>query len=233
MGIIGLALVVGYLIWAMIQAQNENASNVCNAINIQLTDSAQRYYTSANELNILIREHGLKPTGRSLNQINAHAIEQLILTHPMVKTAMCYTTTEHVLKIKVTQRQPLLKVESSNGIYYIDTDRKRMPVRESIQTTVLKIVGNVGERMAKQELADMVEWIYNDHYWIQRIAQVEVIGPKMIVLQQKDNQPKLILGDIEDYEQKLNKVRKFQQAEVPNEYKELDTRFYGQIVGRK
>jgi hypothetical protein len=57
------------------------------------------------------------------------------------------------------------------------------------------------------------------------------------VLHQEDGMGKIILGDLSQYEQKLDKLQKVytKEADYMNDknYREFDLRYKGQVIGRK
>ena len=64
-----------------------------------------------------------------------------------------------------------------------------------------------------------------------------VSNPKHIVLAQKGENTRIVLGELDGYSKKLNKLQKlytkgFTQIGYPD-VKEYDLRFTGQVVGRK
>ena len=172
-----------------------------------------------------------------MSEVDCHAMEQCLLKHDMVRTASCYKSPFQTVYIRVTQRIPMLSVVSDNGCYYVDTDRRVMPAREKIQVEVPVFKGNVSSRAAVEEYFDFVEWLNDNHYWRALIKEVQVKNPKHLVLNQNGHSAKIILGPLDNYENKLNKLKKLytkglDQIGYPD-YREYDLRFDGQVVGRK
>ena len=67
--------------------------------------------------------------GKKLSDINALAIEEQLNAMDFVKNAEVYSTITGILKIKVIQRSPLVRVMNQyNQSYYISIDGHLMPV---------------------------------------------------------------------------------------------------------
>jgi hypothetical protein len=80
-------------------------------------------------------------------------------------------------------------------------------------------------------------WLDENPYWGERVREVHVSNPKYLVLSQKEQNEKIILGALDEYEMKLTKLRKVYSkgaALVDSMgYRAYDLRFDGQVVARK
>lgn len=226
------AVVVG---GAWCSAQNDDSP--CQVVDIVVNDSLQRQFVDTDALELFLQKNGYFPAGKRMSEVDCHAMEQCLLKHDMVRTASCYKSPFQTVYIRVTQRIPMLSVVSDNGCYYVDTDRRVMPAREKIQVEVPVFKGNVSSRAAVEEYFDFVEWLNDNHYWRALIKEVQVKNPKHLVLNQNGHSAKIILGPLDNYENKLNRLKKLytkglDQIGYPD-YREYDLRFDGQVVGRK
>ena len=238
----GVALMAGLLVAAVVSGYKTHpVSNECKLLRYIIEDREERAYLTEVELTQILRAADAYPVGRTIEEGALHRIEQLIVHHPMVRTAQCYLTPRGEMRIRLTQRVPLLRVQTPVETYYIDTDRRVMPARESVRDRVPVVTGNVGVNMASRSLADFALWLQSDEYWRTRIHHLQVQNPHMVYVY-LSNQPsgisveRVVLGSMRGYEKKLNKLRIFlengQDALKGKQYRELDLRFRGQIVGR-
>ena len=88
-----------------------------------------------------------------------------------------------------------------------------------------------------EEYYDFVEWLQSNHYWRELISDVYVQQPKHLLLSQRGQKSKIVLGALDGYADKLSRLRTLfthglDEIEHP-EYREYDLRFDGQVVGRK
>lgn len=208
----------------------------CERMEIQISDSAKHAFVSVDELYRTLNRNGLSPVGKKIDDISCQKIEDCLLQHDMIRTAQCFIHNDGTVRVRVTQRVPLLYVVGAEGAYYVDTDRKIMPTRSTIKVDVPMFRGAVSPRAATEEYYDFVCWLKDDHYWSTRIARVHVRTPKDIVLVQNEVEGTIVLGELEGYEQKLSKLRKLYVSGFDvigyKPYKEYDLRFEGQVVGR-
>ena len=211
--------------------------HVCNAIEIRITDFGRRQYVTEEELVKLLKHQDLYPVGKTAANVEVQRIEDAICAHPMVHRAQCYILPSGTVRVRLSQRVPILRVVTGDASYFVDSERKRMPVRESVTTPVMVVKGHVGERMACNELADLVLWINGNKYWKDKIQSIYVVNPKMVYLIQRPDGAHLILGEVNGYRPKLAKLRTLYDKGFEEigwqTYRELDLRFSGQVVGRK
>lgn len=217
-------------------ASKQPTDAVCQRLEILLCDSAQHQFVSVDELQRTLQRRALLPVGKRWDEVSCQEIEQCLLQHDMIRTAECYKTSTGDVCVRLTQRVPMLYVTTAEGSYYVDTDRRVMPVRSSIEVSVPIFKGNVSQRAATEEYFDFVCWLQDDSYWSQRITQVHVRNPKQHVLKQRHVVGDILLGDLQGYEQKMERLRKLYVKGFDKigykSYKEYDLRYQGQVVGR-
>ena len=227
---------VALLVVAVGTSRGKDREDRCKELVCKIADEDERSYVSEQELFTLLKQHNAYPVGEYLHRINLQHMENIIRQHPMVRTAECYTAEDGTARIRVTQRVPLLKVVTADEAYYIDTDRRKMPLRSSIRDTVPVAMGKVGFEMASTVLADFAEWVQEDDYWRARIEAIDVRLSKQVCIKQNGKQEDLMIGDLMGYEGKLEKAEVFYRRTASMEkprYRTLDLRYRGQVVARR
>ena len=140
------------------------------------------------------------------------------------------------MRVRLTQRVPLLRVMTASDTYLIDEDRQVMPAMAVVKDSVLVVRGAVGVQIASGALGDFAEWLQTNKYWRERVRYVYVQSPQMVYLYLRGGLPRVVLGNMQGYERKLAKLRTFldegTEAMAGKKYTELDVRFRGQVVGR-
>lgn len=236
---IGVGVVAAILVAAIVWGYKMTPTSLpCVSLDYTIADREERLYLSEAELNQLLRTENLYPVGRPIDRISLHRIEKAVAHHPMVRTAECYLTPRNEVHVRLTQRIPLLRVQVATDSYFVDTDRRVMPVRAAVQDEVLLVTGNAGIQLASGALANFAIWLQDNSYWRNRIQRVHVVNPHMLVLHMSDAQiPPVVLGNLTGYNRKLTKLRTFlengTEETAGKAYTELDIRFHGQVIGRK
>jgi cell division protein FtsQ len=212
-------------------------SSPCTEVSIVVKDSLKRHFVDATEIEGYLKSKGCYPLGDSMRLVDCHSIEQCLLNHDMVRKAECYQSPFGKVSIMIYQRIPVMGVVSNDGCYYVDSERRVMPVRGEMDNALLILRGAVSERAAREEYYDFVEWLSADEYWSTRIRDIYVHNPKNLVLRQKELKAKIILGELDGYAGKMEKLRVLYTQGLDEigypDYSEYDLRFDKQVVGRK
>lgn len=236
---VGVSLTVVILLTATVWGYRMRpADEPCRSLTYIIEDIDERQYVTPGDLNAILMANELYPIGRPLDAMTLHRIETTIAHHPMVRTAECYMTPQNDMRVRLTQRVPLLRVNVPGDAYIIDTDRRVMQARAVVRDSVLLVTGAVGVQMASGSLADFAQWLQDEPYWRQRIRYVYVASPQMIYLYIRgEKATRVVMGNLRNYESKLAKLRTFlensEEATRDKEYYEYDVRFRGQVIGRK
>jgi len=229
------ALAVGVIL-AGITTSRRAANPVCSAITIAIKDSAERQYVTPDELQLQLTQAGLWFIGEQLSKISCHRIEQNLLTHPMLRQAECYKLAKGELRIVVRQRQPIVLVVGDEQ-YYIDADRRVMPIRASVNTPVVVVSGRIGKQQALGEMYDFVLWLRRNNFWRDNIHDIRVVNPKMIELKDSEHNYTIVVGQLDGAIQRLGELQTlyedgFEHIGFP-QYKQIDLQYKNQIIGRK
>lgn len=219
-------------IWCSRQAD----TSLCTQVDVVVEDSVSRQYVDAMEVEGYLKARGCYALSKAMCEVDCHMIEQALLKHEMIRTASCYKTPFGAVRIRVTQRVPVLCVKTAEGNYLVDADRRVMPYRSGMKLDVPVFTGAISKCAATEEYYDFVLWLQDNSYWGERIRDVYVRNPKLVVLSQKDYSAKIVLGKLDGYEDKLARLRSlykkgFDVLGYP-ECRELDLRYAGQVVRR-
>ena len=230
-------LVVGYLVGSAVWVHLRSNSVVCNTLSIEIQDESKRQYLNRSELAALLKQKHIYPIGQLMDSVKVREIEAVVESHPMVRHAECFARTGGEVVVRLSQRIPLLRVVTGAETYFVDTDHTRMPIRESVKDKVMLVEGEVGQRMACEEIADLVLLIRTDKYWRGRISKVRVRNPRYVELIEQPRGNIIILGECRDVKEKLSRLKTYYEngaaeLDLP-EYREYDLRYADQVIGRK
>ena len=204
--IIGICLVsLVVFLYGFSNLKNSTQKVADISIEFEQGDNLFMDYQMVNKL--LIQNGG---TVRNLTKsvIDLHKLEANIQSHPMVENASVFLTVDGFLKAIIKQRTPIARVVINDGSYYIDRQAKSMPLSENFSARVLLVSGAVKE-VNNAEIQQLVTTILDDEFLKEQIIGVEIKPRNEYVLDTRVGNQKIILGEIENLNQKLKNLDSF------------------------
>ncbi len=228
---IALVLVyAGFILW---QSADINKNTICVGLDVQLLDNTRMRFISEHEIAKILDSKGLNPVGTKYNEISTESMERELLRNELIRTAECYKTISGKLVVEVTQRTPKFLIVG-NESYYVDSDRKLMPVSPNYAAYVPVVSGRVLRGMATRELFDFVTYLEKDTFWNAQIEQIFVRDDLKVELIPRVGNAVVLLGSLDNFEKKLRNLRELytQGFNVVgwNRYDKVDLQYDGQIV---
>lgn len=224
---------------------------------------------SCKDLSISIDYHGAAPlifeknisdeifnsydslVGKKLTDINALAIEEQLNAMDFVKNAEVYSTINGVLKVKVEQRSPLVRIMNKQGqSYYISTDGHLMPVNPEFSSRSLVASGNIScsysdtldvsnptDNKELYEIYTLSTFISKDPFLKAQIEQVYLNDQKEFELVPKVGRQIIIFGTLSNLETKFDNLKLFYEKGIQkagwDKYNSINLKFENQVVCAK
>jgi cell division protein FtsQ len=225
--IIGYA---GFMIW---QSSDTDKNTICVGLDVKLLDESSARFISEHEIAKLLDSKGLNPVGNKYKIISTEAIERELLRNELIRTTECFKTISGKVVVEVTQRTPKFLIVG-NQSYYVDSDRKLMPVSLNYAAYVPVVSGRVLRRMATREIFDFVSYLEKDTFWNAQIEQIFVRDDLKVELIPRVGNAVVLLGSFDNFEKKLRNLRELytQGFNVVgwNRYDKIDLQYDGQVV---
>ncbi|TCD29006.1 cell division protein FtsQ [Pedobacter psychrodurus] len=200
------------------------------------------------EIDAILKEDQGVLLGRNLENINIHKIEKKLQSNPYIGFAKVYVDMDGVLHIEVKQRQPILRILNENGQdFYIDNDGLKMPISSNFTANVLVATGHITEVFGSRvdtlhtqlarDLYKTAQYIKKDTLWDSQIEQIVVDQKNDIELIPRVGNQRIILGNADSLEKKMNNLLLFYKKAMPqvgwDTYKTINIKYTNQIVCEK
>lgn len=236
---IGLTLFVllGYCMFAIIYFKAPTTTP-CQTVQVCIKDSAEHRYINSSMIHQYMQRKQVQVFGKEIGIAETNRIEQLIQQLSPVKEVQCYMGYDSCLYIDIWQRQPLFRVIPHQGkSYYIDNERKSMPLSNLFTPYVPILSGHVNTKAAQNEWYDFMNYLINDDDWRVLIAEVHVNSKQQICLTSRQGVPYIEVGSLEQAQKNLQKLRAWYQQypgkNSPNLYHKISIQYNNLIFCSK
>jgi cell division protein FtsQ len=240
----GLSLLVGFI-------ESEHKKLNCKGMEVIVNYGKADVLISETQISQEINDKFDTLIGKKIADINSVTIENHINQIDFIEEANVYTTLTGMLKIKVTQRNPIVRVMNKYGqSYYIGERGKLIPVNYGLSSRVPVASGNIATRYSdtlnlalstsNSELNDLYvlsSYIYNDVFLKAQIEQVYINDDHEFELVPKVGRHVILFGDIDNMENKFDKLKIFYEKGIKkagwDKYKTINLKFKDQVICEK
>ncbi|MFO7868810.1 MAG: hypothetical protein R6U95_05875 [Bacteroidales bacterium] len=187
-----------------------------------------------------------------IHDIALYDIEKKIADHPLIESCNVYTTIDGIITIDITQRTPLIRIESKHDSFYIDKKGRLMPLSENYTSHTLLASGNIDAGYREkhnillpddshdtilQDLFTIAQKITQNGLFSAIIEQVYVTSNNNFILVSKVGPPKIYLGTHTHLDYKLRNLTAFYHSKKARElwhsYSSINLKYKNQIVCTK
>ena len=234
---IALVLLAGYIVFAAIVLCNKPAGQVCKGVRLEMRDSLETGYMNTADVVALLAKSGLNPTGKPLEEVSLHAIEEALEASPLIASSECYKTINGHVVVEVKCRRPILRVMANGGeSYYLDEEGE---VIERIAKAVYVPVatGYITRDFAKKELLELALYLQDNELWNAQVEQICVTRHGELELVPRVGNHVIVLGAPGNYAHKFDKLQTFYEkglSEVGwNRYSRINVDYSNQVIGTR
>lgn len=248
--IVLVALIIGFTVRTLYR------NTVCDQVKIVLLDSTDIRFVDQNYIiDFISQKIDYKVVGNKFKNINLDEIERKLDSIPYIKDAQVYRDKNKFLYIKISQYRPIAQVfDKNNKSFYLGEQGYIIPLSQKFAYYVPIFNGNiqhydslfykkqnVNDQRFKngilKEIYDFAGLIQNDQYMYMLVDQVYVNDSSNLVIIPKIGSFKIIFGSVDDYEDKIEKLKSFYTIALPrvgwNKYSVVNLTYRNQIVCTK
>lgn len=217
-------------------------------VDVKVFIPGDRTFVNRTEVDKILWNVSGELKGRQLNTINLQSLENALRMNPFIKNAKVYVDMNGVMRVRIIQREPVLRViNAKNQDFYIDDEGMKIPVSPNFTAQVLVANGNITEDLESRvaslktpvgkSLFKLAMFIQQDTLWSEQIEQVFVDGNSEIQLVPRIGDHQIILGNTDSLERKFNNLLIFYKKAMPKigweTYKTINLKYLNQVVCKK
>lgn len=195
---------------------------------------------------LIDRGLGYNPAEKPVGEVESERLERILESDPFVLDADVYVTADDEIRIRVEQREPVLRIIDQNGLnYYLDKHGNKMPTSSRYSARVLVATGNIPPHVPDfldkkkhllKDLFQLADEIRNDDFLYALTEQIHLSNGSFILIPKIGNH-RIILGAFKDTEDKFRRLRVFYDEIAPKtgwrRYKTINLDFKGQVICEK
>ena len=237
---------LGGLVVLMSFIEIKKAEVVCSQVKVYIPGG--QYFIDKEEVDNIMRVHSHALIGRRIEDINIHDLEKRLKSNPFIEFAKVYTDMDGIIRVEISQRQPILRVMNQfDQDYYIDQHGLKIPLSANFTARVLAVNGYIDEVFGKKvdtlhteigrELYKTAAFIRQDPLWDAQIAQIYVNKEHEIELIPRVGSNRILLGNADSLDSKFHNLLVFYKQALPqvgwDRYKTINVKYANQVVGIK
>ncbi|MCB0396542.1 MAG: hypothetical protein KDD36_07810 [Flavobacteriales bacterium] len=255
MNILAVVVAGGAIIAAMGFVSNERKQVTCKDIEVLIQGSDAIHFLDEKRVRLMLMDMGELILNKRASEIPLSTLEARLRNNPYVKEADLYMTLDGILEVSLQQREPIARIMTGpSKSYYIDREGYLMPPPDYFTAHVPVINGHfslpfhsekpIGEggiatadSSLIRDLYALAKYVHDDPFWNSQVVQIYVNRHKEIELIPRVGDHRILLGNVEDMNGKLDKLRVFYNEGLRytdwNQYSTINLKYKNQIICTK
>ena len=244
-----LIAIIGCYFWfARDLSIKGSAKEKCSGLRITLLDSAANRFVTRVEVESIITSYLGEIIGKQNSEINLSVIEELLNQRSAIKESEVYLYRNGTMQIDITQRRPIIRIQTKNGGFYVDETEFVFPLSDKFTSYVPIVSGNIplnlnsnhrGKAMDDYnkflpKILELGMFLNSNPAWDDQIDQIYISNEGDVILTPRVGEHKIIFGDLNDISHKFEKLNAFYKNILPQEdgekYKIINLKYKNQIV---
>lgn len=216
-------------------ASSRNAQRKLTGTKVEFTHDSDPFIKPEAVNKLLIENRG---SAKSIpkDKVDLNRLEKSINSNPMIEKSEVSVGIDGALKAVVKQRTPIARVFDVNGSFYIDYQGNEMPLSDEFTARVPIISGEINQA-DRDQLNDLLRFVYNDDFLKKNIIGVEVMPSGSLKMLNRDFDYSIDFGKTINIEKKFANYKAFFQKAVGDSslyhYKNINLKFTQQVVCTK
>ncbi|WP_223843736.1 cell division protein FtsQ/DivIB [Blattabacterium cuenoti] len=173
---------------------------------------------------------------KKIGQLCILRMEKKLNNYPFIKKSEVFLSVDGTLNIKIWQKEPILRIKDGNKEYYLTKDAENLELSPFYSSKVILAKGPFSKK-EKKDLIKFVNFINYDELLKNQIISIKKNDHNLFILIPKIGNHYIILGNIKNFKNKLNKLKAFYKQYLNkidiNRYKSIDLQYKDQVVAKK
>jgi cell division protein FtsQ len=227
----------------LVAAMNSRNHQVCKGYDIDINgnDKGQWFLDKNDIVNVLTQNKTVGIKNKKIESFNLNKLESRLKKEVWIKDAELYFDNTGVLKIKIEEREPIVKVFSSAGeSFYFDSTGKRLPLSNKIVEKLPVFTGfskTINDKKLVKQIKELSLYLAKDTCWMNQLSKIDITPAHDFELIPSTGNYVIEFGDAKDKEEKFRRLAIFYDqvlSKVGTErYERIKVQYDKQIIGVK
>lgn len=213
---------------------NRNLKRKIKEVSINFENGDNLFVTKKN-VNKLLTQNLKSPKKVTKEKLTLKVLEKGILKNQMIENVDVYVDVDGELKVLVKQRNPILRIQSLDGNYYLDDKGKKMPLSKNYAARVPLVTG-VNSQEEMKLLYRFYKKVMQDTFMQKQIIAIS-LNEEEFFLKSRIGDHLIEFGKLQNVENKIKKLKIFYQKVLADhsydKYKKVNVKYNKQVVCTK
>lgn len=230
--------ILGYLTVSVYYHRDRYPQEVCLRTQLVVsTPHSGELLITDRDIAIELEHKRLNPIGKRMSMISTQQLEQTLGRLSLVKSVQVSKQTKGILAIQIEQRYPIVRVMANGADYYLDEEGVILDVVNTVPLRLPLVTGYCDKSFACSRIHKFALYLQNHKFWDAQIEQIYVRRDSIIELIPRVGSQVIILGRIDNFEEKLDNLKTFYLQGLNQigweQYKTINLSYRNQIVCEK
>jgi cell division protein FtsQ len=231
---IAYVILVGGLAFLLGFTEQQQEALPCAGVKIQLNNEVESFVTRGEVIHIL-NSIVDSLSGLPTKELPLYEMEKTIEQHGLIEDAEVFVLPSGELQVELTQKKPIVRVQNiSDNEFYVTMDGNPFPLSRNYTQRVLIANGHIADSVDVAQVTKLSRYIVQDAFWKSQIIQVYLNENKEFELIPRVGNHTILLGGLEEMEEKFEKLMLFYQKGVQqtgwNNYSLINLKYKNQLV---
>lgn len=233
----------------LVAAVNSRSSQVCNGYEILINGNREgQWFTDRKDIvNALTNKKTVNLKDKPIKSFDLNRIEAKLKKEEWVKDAELFFDNNGILKVKITERQPIARVFATTGqSFYIDSTGKRLPLSGKLSARLPVFTSYpfakkksvpTAEKKLLMQIKELSLFLLNDPFWRAQVSQVDITPSREFEIVPTIGNHIIEFGDAKNKEDKFHRLFVFYRQVLSKtgmeKYERIKVQYDKQVIGVK
>lgn len=233
----------------LVAAMTSRNHQVCKGYDIDINGNEKgQWFLDKNDIvNVLTQNKTIGIKNKKIESFDLHKLESRLEKEVWIKDAELYFDNTGILKIKVEEREPIVRIFSTTGeSFYFDSTGQRLPLSNKMAAKLPVFTGFPGngkniktssDRKLVKQVKELSVYLAKDTFWMGQISKIDITPAREFELVPVAGTYTIEFGDAKKKEEKFRRLAIFYNQVLAkvgiDRYERIKVQYDQQIIGVK